>query len=141
MQDMFNYPDVTGSVATARAAPKDPIIITGSAAAAAPKPNPPAAQPAKADAPAAGPAQPSPSDPKAAIGTPVPLDAPRAFSTAERAILERLHERRQELDARARELDLRESLLKAAEQKLETKQAEQKDTESRGGGQRRDEVE
>ena len=38
-------------------------------------------------------------------------------------MLERLQERRQELDARARELDLRESMLKAAEKKLETQAA------------------
>ena len=36
-------------------------------------------------------------------------------SASERAILERLQSRRQELEARAREIDIRESLLKAAE--------------------------
>jgi len=40
-------------------------------------------------------------------------------------LLERLQERRQELDARARELDLRESLIKAAEKKLEIQAASQ----------------
>jgi len=35
-------------------------------------------------------------------------------SPSERAILERLQSRRQELDARAREIDIRENLLKAA---------------------------
>ena len=37
-----------------------------------------------------------------------------AVSASERAILERLQSRRQELEARAREIDIRESLLKAA---------------------------
>ena len=36
-------------------------------------------------------------------------------SASERAILERLQTRRQELEARAREVDIRESLLKSAE--------------------------
>ena len=42
-------------------------------------------------------------------------------SASERAILERLQARRQELDARAREIEIRESLLKAAEKRIESK--------------------
>ncbi len=42
-------------------------------------------------------------------------------SRAERAILERLSERRQELDKRARELDIREGLIAEAEKRVETK--------------------
>jgi flagellar motility protein MotE (MotC chaperone) len=49
-------------------------------------------------------------------------------------LLERLQERRQELDARARELDVRESLLAAAEKKLDAKTAEQKTNDGKGGG-------
>ena len=41
------------------------------------------------------------------------------MSASERAILERLQSRRQELEARAREIDIRESLLKAAEKRIE----------------------
>jgi flagellar motility protein MotE (MotC chaperone) len=52
-------------------------------------------------------------------------------SPSERAILERLQSRRQELDARAREIDIRESLLKAAEKRLESKAEEIKAVESR----------
>src|SRR5690242_18815118 len=52
-------------------------------------------------------------------GKVVKLDGGKPQSPAERAILERLQERRQEIDARARELDIREGLLKAAETKLE----------------------
>src|ERR1700733_4178530 len=47
-------------------------------------------------------------------------------SPSERAILERLQSRRQELEARAREIDIRESLLKAAEKRIESKVQEMK---------------
>src|SRR5262249_59379874 len=50
---------------------------------------------------------------------------------AERAILERLSERRNELEARGRDLDMRESLLKAAEKQLETRINELRELESR----------
>jgi len=52
-------------------------------------------------------------------------------SPSERAILERLQSRRQELDARAREIDIRESLIKAAEKRIESKIQEMKAVESR----------
>ncbi len=55
----------------------------------------------------------------------------QAVSASERAILERLQSRRQELDARAREIDIRESLLKAAEKRVETRVEELKAIESR----------
>ena len=54
-----------------------------------------------------------------------------AVSPSERAILERLQARRQELEARAREIDIRESLLKAAEKRVESKVEEMKAVESR----------
>jgi flagellar motility protein MotE (MotC chaperone) len=60
-----------------------------------------------------------------------PEDAQPSVSPSERAILERLQERRQELDARAREIDIRENLLKAAEKRIESKVEEMKATESR----------
>jgi flagellar motility protein MotE (MotC chaperone) len=52
-------------------------------------------------------------------------------SPSERAILERLQSRRQELEARAREIDIRESLLRAAEKRIESKVQEMKAVESR----------
>jgi flagellar motility protein MotE (MotC chaperone) len=52
-------------------------------------------------------------------------------SASERAILERLQSRRQELEARAREIDIRESLLKAAEKRIESRVEELKGVESR----------
>jgi flagellar motility protein MotE (MotC chaperone) len=55
----------------------------------------------------------------------------QTVSPAERAILERLQARRQELEARAREIDIRESLLKAAEKRIESKVEEMKAAESR----------
>jgi flagellar motility protein MotE (MotC chaperone) len=55
----------------------------------------------------------------------------QAVSPSERAILERLQTRRQELDARAREIDIRESLLKAAEKRAEGRVEELKAIESR----------
>lgn len=55
------------------------------------------------------------------------------ISASERAILERLQARRQELDARAREIEIRESLLKAAEKRIEGKVQELKATEGQIG--------
>ena len=79
--------------------------------------------------------------PKAEEAKPAPEvakaeDAPnpepgQAVSPSERAILERLQARRQELEARAREIDIRESLLKAAEKRAEGRVEELKAIESR----------
>lgn len=55
----------------------------------------------------------------------------QAVSPSERAILERLQSRRQELEARAREIDIRESLLKSAEKRIEGRVEEMKGIESR----------
>jgi flagellar motility protein MotE (MotC chaperone) len=49
----------------------------------------------------------------------------------ERAILERLQERRTELDSRDRDLDMRENLIKAAEKRLAAHVAELKEVEKR----------
>jgi flagellar motility protein MotE (MotC chaperone) len=56
---------------------------------------------------------------------------PTPVSASERAILERLQSRRQEIEARAREIDIRESLLKAAEKRMESRVEELKAVESR----------
>jgi flagellar motility protein MotE (MotC chaperone) len=60
-----------------------------------------------------------------------PPEQGQAVSPSERAILERLQARRQEIEARAREIDIRESLLKAAEKRIESKVEEMKAVESR----------
>jgi flagellar motility protein MotE (MotC chaperone) len=52
-------------------------------------------------------------------------------SPSERAILERLQTRRQELEQRAREIEIRESLLKSAEKRIEGRVEEMKATETR----------
>jgi flagellar motility protein MotE (MotC chaperone) len=65
-------------------------------------------------------------------GTPVKMDeAQSQVSASERAILERLQSRRQEIEARQREIDIRESLLKSAEKRIEGKVEEMKAVESR----------
>lgn len=64
-------------------------------------------------------------------GAAIPLEPGRIASPGERAVLERLQTRRQELDTRNRELEMRENLLKAAEKRLEAKVAELRSTESR----------
>ena len=65
-------------------------------------------------------------------GTPVKMDeAQPQFSASERAILERLQARRQEIESRQREIDIRESLLKSAEKRIEGKVEEMNAVESR----------
>src|SRR6202048_1401123 len=66
--------------------------------------------------------------PGSAVASP---DQGQPVSASERAILERLQSRRQELEARAREIDIRESLLKAAEKRIESRVEELKAVESR----------
>jgi flagellar motility protein MotE (MotC chaperone) len=106
---MFNYPDVTGSVGD-------------------PKGKQPAAEAkAKDKATKAKPKEP----PKTSGGQQIPIEGGRVISPAERAILERLSERRAELDARGRDIDMRENLLKAAEKRLEARIAQLKQLEAR----------
>jgi flagellar motility protein MotE (MotC chaperone) len=78
----------------------------------------------KEEAPAADP----PSQPDGVVVNP---NLPPQISASERAILERLQARRQELDARAREIEIRESLLKAAEKRIEVKVEEAKASDAR----------
>ena len=113
-QDMFNFPDITGSVE--KKPDEKPAEPKGEGAAAKPVEAKP----------------PPPSDPKGG-GTRVPLDTNGVASPAERALLERLGERRQELDARARELEIRENLLKSAEKRLDDRVNEIKGMESQAG--------
>ncbi len=73
-----------------------------------------------------------PGPPKIEVGdVTVPVERGRIVSAGERAVLERLRDRNQELDARGRELDMRENLIKAAEKRLEAKVTELKDAEAR----------
>jgi flagellar motility protein MotE (MotC chaperone) len=119
---MFNFPDGSGTttapVVASLPADKSNLDITGSV---------PAETADKDKQAKANPTKPPDTKPP---GT-VILTEPGQPSGAERAILERLQERRQELDTRARELDIRESLIKAAEKRMEGQLAELKETEAR----------
>jgi flagellar motility protein MotE (MotC chaperone) len=96
-QEMFNFPDVTGSTPAAK---PPPAAEAGGAKEAKAKPPPKNSPPGQGWTPSAA--------------------EPRGMpSAAERAILERLSERRGELEARSKELDMRENLVKAAEKRLE----------------------
>jgi flagellar motility protein MotE (MotC chaperone) len=103
-QQMFNYPDITGAAAESK--PAEP---KGN------RPAPKATEPPPVTTPAATP----------------PTPPERPVSPAERAILDRLSERRTELEGRARDHDMRESLLKAAEKQLEGRINELRELESR----------
>jgi len=61
-------------------------------------------------------------------------DPKPSFSPGERAVLESLAQRRQELETRAREIDVRDSLLKAAEKRIEQRLQELKELEARVNG-------
>ncbi len=106
-QESFNFP--TGKA--------DPGDVTGSTH-EKPKEE-------KAEAPKAAPEIAKPD------GVVIYPEPTQAVSPSERAILERLQSRRQELEARAREVDIRESLLKAAEKRIESRVEELKGVESR----------
>jgi flagellar motility protein MotE (MotC chaperone) len=70
-------------------------------------------------------------------------DPNRPITASERAVLESLQARRQEIETRAREIDIRESLMKSAEKRIEGKIEEMKATEARVSvaGQQKQEVE
>jgi flagellar motility protein MotE (MotC chaperone) len=108
-QEMFSFNggsgDVTGSVGATEEKPSDPALKVSD--------KPP--DPTKLEV----------------AGAAIPLEPGRIASPGERAVLERLQTRRQELDTRNRELEMRENLLRAAEKRLEAKVTELKSTESR----------
>ena len=106
-QDNFGYPT---------AANADPADITGSVKKEEKKEEP---KPAAADAP----------KPDGVVV--FPDQNPQSVSPSERAILERLQARRQELEQRAREIEIRESLLKSAEKRIEGRVEEAKATEAK----------
>ena len=62
---------------------------------------------------------------------PMRMGADRIASAGERAILERLQQRRKQLDKRTRDIEMRENLLKAAEKRVETRVKELKDLEKK----------
>ena len=105
-QDNLGYPNGVKA---------DTADITGSVKKEeAPKPAAPATEPPKPDGVVVFPEQ-----------------NPQSVSPSERAILERLQARRQELEQRAREIEIRESLLKSAEKRIEGRVEEMKATEAK----------
>jgi flagellar motility protein MotE (MotC chaperone) len=132
-QNAFNFP--TGRT--------DPADITGSLdekKEPAPKPDPVKSEAAKPDSTRPEAAKAETGKPEAPVAPAIETAKPDAglvfpspeqpVSASERAILERLQSRRQELEARAREMDIRESLLKAAEKRVESRVEELKGVES-----------
>jgi flagellar motility protein MotE (MotC chaperone) len=65
-----------------------------------------------------------------------PEENQQPVSPSERAILERLQSRRQEIEARQREIDIRESLLKEAEKRIQTKVDEMKAFEAKAASEK-----
>lgn len=134
-------------------------VLSGSAPAGAQAENPPAENAQEpAEAPAGqrenaegrdGPDAPAGDDPRAAEADTAGADAgqpaapggrdeeqapaARAAEGAEKEILESLAERREELDARAREIEMQENLIKAAEERVEARIRELKAIERRIG--------
>jgi flagellar motility protein MotE (MotC chaperone) len=133
-QEMFNYPDVTGSIDAKPNDKKPGEAAPPGVKTAQIKPGEAKPESKPETKPGAKPEIALPVDAKAGAGTVVPLNQNGPSSPAERAILERLGERRQELDARARELEIRENLLKSAEKRLDTRVNELKTLEQQAGG-------
>jgi|SRR5580698_5498372 flagellar motility protein MotE (MotC chaperone) len=147
-QQMFNFPGGNGTPAgptdlaqlpgiAATPADKNADIVTGSVSEekSEAKPKAEGAEPAgKNEKPAAtgkdgkpAAAEPPPAPPNGKVILPDNRPLP---SAAERALLERLSERRQELDKRARELDIREGLIGEAEKRIDAHLAEIKQGEA-----------
>jgi flagellar motility protein MotE (MotC chaperone) len=109
-QEMFSYneaakSDVTGSVGGKEETPSGPPLKVSDKA---------------------------PDPPKLDVGgTAYPLEQGKNSSPGERAVLERLQDRREALDTRGRDLEMRENLLKVAEKRVEAKIVELKDAETR----------
>lgn len=125
-RQVFNFPDASRSDASrSDDARSDDALTTGSA-------GPPKTE----NKPAAPKPQEPPKTPDGKLvvsetpGSTVSVQ-PQAVPPGERAVLERLGDRRQEIEGRARELDMRENLLKQAEQRLDSKLLEVKAVESK----------
>jgi flagellar motility protein MotE (MotC chaperone) len=131
-QMMFNFPNARGMPPPQRTeepllpplpsigADKNNLDITGSVPDSADKSE--KGEKGKGAAAATGKDAKEPKEPpKVPDGQPVQLSSAPGPSGSERAILEHLQERRQELDKRARELDIREGLIAEAEKRVENK--------------------
>ena len=136
-QEMFNFPEVTGAVDSDKQKGDKNKVETAA---------PPVVQPVETQATETkatetkapetkGPAGAKAPETKSPGGTVIRFDQNNGVnSPAERAILERLGERRQELDARARELEIRENLVRSAERRLDGRVNEIKGLETQLNG-------
>jgi flagellar motility protein MotE (MotC chaperone) len=134
-QEMLGYPDITGSVSKPATPPPSAPVAEGGTPAdkAATRGDKETAKPSGAASAT------TPETPAGAAKGPAAADAkPNAFtsdkpiaSAGERTLLEQLQHRRQELDARDRELEIREGLLKTAEQRIEARLSELKEVEAK----------
>lgn len=108
-REMFNFQndgsDITGSVEKKEDKPAGPALTVTTKAPDAPK--------------------------LEAGNSSITVEPGKVLSSGERAILESLQNRRKALDQRGRELEMRESLLKATEKRVEAKVAELKAMEAR----------
>ncbi len=119
-QQMLGIPEITGSVDKPADKRGDKAGAANAPTGASDKPpDPPPRLPTAAE--------------KQPDGRVIDLTVKPVTSPSERAILEHLQERRQELDSRSREIELREGLLKAAEKKYETHAKELQELESNVG--------
>ena len=130
-QQMFNFPggDASPVAGDFAAAPAEPIAAERQTAEAA---NADITGSIETKPAAAGgkSAPPMPAAPAAQEDIVIPTNGVALPSGAERDILQRLAQRREELDRRARELDIRENLVKAAEQRIDAHLAEIKEVEA-----------
>lgn len=108
-EDMLNFPGARNLA--------EPQDVTGSA---------PPSKPKSVESPASKPIELKPIE-----GEVVLPDSRKTISDTERAVLERLQERHKALEARARELEIRESLLKATEKKLDARSEEIKTVQNK----------
>jgi flagellar motility protein MotE (MotC chaperone) len=123
-QENLNFPGGAKDVALA---PKDDGDVTGSVH-GEPKPKEEKPKPEAPD-----------TKPDGVVLHPEENQAP--VSASERAILERLQSRRQELEARSREIDIRESLLKEAEKRIQSKVDEIKSFEAKAAAEKEQKAE
>ncbi len=120
---IITSPEVTGSVPAKDADKKDAKAPDGK------KPDGKVAEAAS---------QPMPTGPNPKDRASVMNQGERTPSTAERELIERLGERREQIDARQRKLDMREKLLETAERKLDGRVGELKAVEDKLEGKKDD---
>jgi flagellar motility protein MotE (MotC chaperone) len=130
-QQMFNFPNSSGTPASPREMPHPPrrlaaaddVDITGTV------PTTPVGPESKGTPLASlGPAGNASLPPGGVV---IAKDGTAVPTGAERAILERLQARREELDSRSRELDIRESLIQGEEKRIDARLGELKDIEAK----------